>query len=145
MMPIQPILLSDCVAHVESAGNPLAMRFEPDFNPTNAAIITVQSFATNGYMNKITARMIASTSWGRYQIMGANLWTQGYTGTILGYLSSNIAQRESFERFIQHIGFTDRPFKLMSPDAVLKFARLYNGSEVYAESLNRAYGDLING
>ena len=134
------ILLSDCVSQVESSGNPSAMRYEPDYNPTLSSIQSVQKYATGGYMDLITARMVASTSWGEFQIMGANLWgVLNYQKTMMDYLSSPADQLVAFHKFIAQIGFTDGPFKLMSETALLRFARFYNGSEVYAESLKRAY------
>lgn len=137
------ILLSDCVAQVESANNPLAMRYEPDYLPTLTSIQLTQKFASNGYMDTITARMIASTSWGKFQIMGANLYSVlKYEDTIVSFLSDVGSQLAAFQSFIAHLGFTDGPFKHMSETALLKFARLYNGSEVYAQSLNDAYPQL---
>lgn len=134
------ILLSQCVAQVESAGNLLAMRYEPDATPTPASIQAVRSHAVGGYMDFTTARMVASTSWGMYQIMGFNLWsTLHYSKTLTEYLTSARDQRAAFEKFINKIGFTDGPFALMSITEVDKFAGLYNGSQVYAASLQNAY------
>lgn len=137
------ILLSDCVAQVESSGNPLAMRFEPDYTPTLSSVQLVQKYAANGYMDNITARMIASTSWGKFQIMGANLYAVlKYEDTIFSYLSDAGSQLVSFRDFISQIGFTDGPFSMMSENALLKFARLYNGSDVYASALRQAAENL---
>ncbi len=137
------ILLSDCVAQVESANNPLAMRYELDYIPTFNSILLTQKFATNGYMDTITARIIASTSWGKYQIMGANLYAGlKYEDTLFSYLSDAGVQLVTFQDFIKHLGFTDGPFAMMGEASLLKFARLYNGSEVYAESLKHAYGQM---
>ena len=137
------ILLSDCVAQVESANNQCAMRYEPDYLPTLTSIQLNQKFATNGYMDTNTARMIASTSWGKFQIMGANLYAVlKYEDTLVSFLSDVGSQLAAFQSFIGHIGFTDGPFSLMSENALLRFARLYNGSEVYAESLKHAYGQM---
>jgi hypothetical protein len=137
------ILLSDCVGQVESSGNPGAMRYEPDFIPTQNAIETVQSVATGGYMDQTTARMIASTSFGEFQIMGANLYAVlKYQKTISDYLTTPQDQLETFNAFIEYLGFSDGPFSLMSEPALLKFARLYNGSEVYAKSLRDAFTKL---
>ncbi len=137
------ILLSDCVAQVESANNPLAMRYEPDYTPTLNSVQLVQKYAANGYMDNITARMIASTSWGKFQIMGANLYAVlKYEDTLFSYLSDAGVQLVTFQDFIKHLGFTDGPFAMMGEASLLKFARLYNGSEVYAESLKHAYGQM---
>ena len=137
------ILLSDCVAQVESSGNPLAMRYEPDYLPTLNSIQLTQKYATNGYMDTNTARMIAATSWGKYQIMGANLYAVlKYEDTLVSFLSDVGSQLAAFQSFIGHLGFTDGPFAMMGEQSLLKFARLYNGSEVYAESLKHAYGQM---
>ena len=137
------ISLSDCVAQVESANNPCAMRYEPDYVPTLNSIQLTQKFATAGYMDTITARMIASTSWGKFQIMGANLYAVlKYEDTLVSFLSDVGSQLAAFQSFIGHLGFTDGPFAMMGEASLLKFARLYNGSEVYAESLKHAYGQM---
>jgi Protein of unknown function (DUF3380). len=139
------ILLSDCVGQVESSGNPGAMRYEPDYNPPLSSIQTVQKYATGGYMDLTTARMIASTSFGEFQIMGANLYAVlKYQKTIADYLTSPQDQLETFRAFIEQLGFSDDPFSLMSEPAILRFARLYNGSEVYAQSLQEAYQTMQN-
>lgn len=138
------IRLSDCVKQVESSGNYLAMRFEPTYTPTPSSQQAVQKYASGGYMDMTTARMICQTSWGAFQIMGANLYGNLDCQTTLATYLQNSAniQLSMFNRFIQQIGFSDGPYKLMSQKARLRFARLYNGSEVYAHSLDEAYDNL---
>ena len=138
----QIILLSDCVAYVESRNNPLAMRYEPtyQFNPAN--IDKAIAHATGGWIDTDTAAMILSTSWGAYQIMGDNLYTLGYQGTIAEFLTTEALQLDYFNRFIQSIGFSNAAFSSMDGQELDNFAMRYNGSPVYANSLQKAYQAL---
>ncbi len=132
------ILLSDVVAWVESGGNILAMRYEPLWIPQNAS--AVKASAVAGYMDEATADMICKCSWGKYQIMGDNLYGPlGFKSTLFDLLSSPSLQLELFRKFIGLHGFNDAPFLTMLPNDLIRFAMAYNGSAVYADSLRKAY------
>lgn len=142
------VLLSDVVAQVESSGSMLAMRYEPDWLTTASDMQAVQSRASGGgFMDLKTARMLASTSWGRYQIMGSNLWGKlcNYQGTLAEYLTDGASQLLTFKSFIGQIGFSDQPFNALSEDQLLSFARAYNGNgPAYSRALQDAYYRLPN-
>jgi len=135
-----PITLGDCVAYVESRNNPLAMRYEPNFSTSQNARDIISRLAVNGFMDENTADIIAATSWGQYQIMGENLWTIcGYKGTIAAYITDPGKQYETFQNFIEHIGYKDAPFNPTAKIYNARFAIAYNGSEQYAQALVNAY------
>ncbi len=140
------VKLSDCVAYVESSFNPLAMRFEPAWQPSQEAVDAITRHAVNGYMDGPTGRVIAATSWGKYQIMGQNLYTTcGYGGTINSYLNDeNGVQYETFKKFLASIGFEDGPFNPSNAPFNRRFAIAYNGSPVYSQSLVNAFYALAN-
>lgn len=133
------IMLSEVVAQVESSGNLLAMRYEPAWTPQNE--MNAQHYATGGWIDEPTAAMICKTSWGKYQIMGDNLYgALGYNGTLVDYLNSPIRQLKYFQAFLRTIGFSDVDFGTMTPSEKVAFGSAYNGNgPVYADSLDSAY------
>jgi hypothetical protein len=139
------ILLSQVVAQVESGGSIFAMRYEPNFGPHPASVAACQT-AAGEYISTETARMICKTSWGRYQIMGDNLYGQeiGLRVNIIQYASNEILQLHSFATFIGSLGFQDVDFGALSETDLQKFAVLYNGSLVYADSLKSAYQRMVS-
>lgn len=141
------ILLSDCVAEVESSNSPYAMRFEANYTVSNGAARQIQKYATACYMDQNTALNIGRTSWGRFQIMGANLYTMlKCQAPIVHFLEDDEMQLNFFNAFCENIGFENSDFQnyLDNPDELLSFARCYNGSEIYAESLKAAFEKLSN-
>lgn len=140
------ILLSDCVAYVESRNNPCAARYEPTWNATLEQIDMATFYATGGWISQNTAIMLASTSWGAYQIMGANLWTVcKYKGTLAQYLNTPSDQIETFKAFLGLIGWKDQPFAGMTSSELERFGAQYNGNgEAYADALTGAYRKLIH-
>jgi hypothetical protein len=139
------ILLSQVVAQVESGGSIFAMRYEPNFAPHPASVAACQT-AAGEYISTETARMICKTSWGRYQIMGDNLYGPviNLRVNIISYATNEIIQLHSFATFIGSIGFQDVDFSTLSDEDLEKFAVLYNGSAVYADSLKSAYQRMVS-
>ena len=135
-------MLSEVVAQVESSGNPLAMRYEPAWNPQNE--MNAQHYATGGWIDEPTAAMICKTSWGKYQIMGDNLYgALGYGGTIVEFLNNPLCQLRYFQAFLRMIGFSDTEFSLMTEAEKVAFGAAYNGNgPVYAQALDKAYVGL---
>jgi hypothetical protein len=139
------ILLSQVVAQVESSGDIFALRYEPTYEPSSASIVACRS-AASSYMSVESARMICKTSWGRYQIMGDNLYGSAIQlrDNIIQYASNEILQLHSFATFIGSLGFQDVDFATLSELDLQKFALAYNGSLIYADSLNSAYEQLVS-
>lgn len=139
------ILLSDVVAQVESRNNPLAMRYEPAYQPSVRGLRLTSDLAVNGFIDRITAGVICKTSWGAYQIMGNNLYDlMDYRHTLFSFLSSPQKQLDIFIAFVQHakFGFDNPTFTQLTNAELDAFAQYYNGSLVYAESLKKAYSEL---
>ena len=136
------IMLSEVVAQLESSNNLLSMRYEPAWTPQHDQ--SAASYATGGWIDEVTAAMICKTSWGKYQIMGDNLYGElGYDGTIVDFLNSPLRQLRYFQAFLRTIGFSDTEFSLMTEAEKVAFGAAYNGNgPVYAQALYKAYAEL---
>ncbi len=128
---------------IESENNPHAIRFEPDTYRRYTQIYTsdkrlIAPAAAAKLANKcsiMTALNIASTSYGRYQIMGFNLYGPElkFNGDVVQFMQDVNAQDDVFDKFLssRKINFTIEQLAA-SEEARVKFAHLYNGSELYA-------------
>lgn len=132
------LTLRQCVAQVESSGKTTAVRYEPRWTPKNQSAF----IAKNGWMDTLTVNMLLQSSWGKYQVMCDNLYgVMNYQGTLNNFYASETAQDAIFGKFCESIGFgqyADSPLNEV-PNLDL-FALRYNGSEVYATSLNKVAG-----
>jgi N-acetylmuramidase len=130
--------LADAVAMVESSGNPHAIRFEPSLyaaqiaSPTpteyQPAIDRIQAIHQCSHE---TAVMMAMTSWGRYQLMGFNLYSPdgfAYGRDVAVFLESDRDQLDAFGWFIgaNHIDWAAEQM-LVDPTLIVRFAIAYNG------------------
>lgn len=75
---LDPLLL-EAIVEVESAWNPYAVRFEPDFSYT----LTPRPFAVRNGISEKTEKYLQKFSWGLGQIMGGTARTLGYTGPLV--------------------------------------------------------------
>ncbi len=136
--------LADVIKQIESSNNKLAVRFEPlfyqrlkeqEFNDKS-----IQKIKQLHKCNTDTAYMIASTSWGYFQIMGYNLYFYSLTDkTVFEFLFDETEQEQAFEKFtqIKNINFTVEEL-LEDEKKVRKFAKLYNGDEIgYSKKIQR--------
>jgi len=137
------IKLSDVVAQVESGGSILAMRYEPAYSPPEASVEACIAAAST-YIDYITALTICKTSWGKFQIMGGNLYSAplSLSENILRYATDEALQLATFNKFIETIGFENVEFSTLTANQLNRFALAYNGSIVYAQSLQKAYAEL---
>lgn len=140
------ILLSDVVAATESSDSPLAMRFEPGYQPSALGESNAKKYATASYCNQNTAIAICQFSYGRYQIMGDNLYNElDYQQTLVSFLTSGVAQLVMFKKFIDKGGFQDVAFDTMTDAELVAFGDYYNGAgNVYAHSLRVHYADMAS-
>lgn len=118
--------LSQLAAQVESGHNPGALRFEPAFRPSAEAIVNCKK--ANACSNA-TALVLCAMSFGKYQIMGENLWGMlGYSFDVAYFLNSEDLQDSAYWNFCQRkgIGFSLNEF-LTDSAKRLQYARLYNG------------------
>lgn len=156
---MKPILLSDVVAEVESGGLLHAVRFEPELydrllrrvdEPAVAAVFRTcrRCHGWPGWVSTQTVAVILSCSWGRYQILGWNLYAHMlYKGPVWAYLLDQDAQYRSFEGFIGTFGMTDVEFGRLDDEALMRFARYYNGPgnvRGYAARLRAAFKRLAS-
>ena len=135
--------LSQLVALVESGDNPHALRYEPGFDKyvLPATIKKIIAAHKPAYMNTTTARELLKFSYGRYQIMGENIYSLGYQGTIAAFLNDDMAQLTMFSAFIRSRNINYSLAHLKANEMRLKeFARKYNGSVAYAETLRKHWG-----
>lgn len=137
------LIISKLVAHVESGDVKHAMRFEPGWKHDNNIISLVRQAHAPAYMNTTTAKNIMATSYGLYQIMGENIYRLGYKKPINEFMNSENDQLAIFEKFLEwrRINFTVE--ELFSDSEKLRlFARRYNGSYAYADTLKHGYNYL---
>ena len=142
--------LKDIIKLIESSNNPKAVRFEPLFyenlktKTNDHAILKIKEIHKCSYY---TALMIASTSWGLFQIMGYNLYFYSLTEkTVFDFLFDEEEQEKAFEKFIQikKINFTVEEL-LEDENKIKKFARLYNGDEIgYSRKIMRLLENETN-
>ena len=131
---VDPVL-ARIISHVESSGLKYALRFEPGIFAGLATLGAAESAELDhiAHLNLCsyeTARVIYSTSFGFYQIMGFNIYALGWDGPILSWWQDINAQNAAFAAFLDKndINFT---WAEMSTDSTKlgKFARVYNGNE----------------
>ena len=134
--------LARVIAQVESSGQICAVRFEPSVYadcPQSSGIVS--KIARLNFCDIQTARVIYSTSYGLYQIMGFNLYGGlGYENPILQFWENAGEQEKMFTQFLNdnEIDFTWKALK-DSPDLLRHFAATYNGDAgAYSASMLRA-------
>jgi N-acetylmuramidase len=139
LTPTADAKLALIIAQVESNTNKYALRFEPEvyehirMNPSAEQIKLVRSIAQANMCTTPTAEIIYSTSWGLFQLMGFNIYAQGWTQSIGLYLEDIEEQNLSFDRFVEakKISFTWDELK-NSPQSLEHFATEYNGPAAVA-------------
>ena len=124
--------LSLIIMKVESNGNSQAIRFEPqtylNFAPNANELSLIDAIGRCNACDFNTARVIFSTSFGRYQLMGFNIYSLGYSETIFDFVNDVAAQNSIFAKFLRQNGIDETWDTLKSdPEKLLKFASVYNG------------------
>lgn len=143
------VRLIDLIARAESADNPFAIRFEPHvykrvenlFGPSLNKISDIHS------CSRATARMIYASSFGRFQIMGFNLYS-GYLeieiGNAFTFLNDTVKQNAAFDAYVTKAGINYEVADLISdPKKMLRFSRLYNGPRNDGIGGNYDYADRL--
>lgn len=138
--------LAAIISRVESANNPMAQRFErkifnriTDQGSTN----TLSAIQKANVVSSDTGRVIYSTSWGLYQIMGFNLYGMGYAGKIHDYLLDADTQMLYYAKFVtlNNINFTWNQM-LADNGKMVSFAIHYNGNSAYETRMRQAAKEL---
>jgi N-acetylmuramidase len=143
----QTINTADVIAWVESKGDQHAFRFEPGVyaglattNGTESAILNVIASIHN--CSASTARVLYSSSFGLYQIMGFNLYggKNPIKTTVFEYMNDAVAQVQQFSNFIEQKGLIVTPETLAESAQVrLHFGAVYNGNgQAYSNAIAQA-------
>lgn len=137
------LTLAQVISRVESNDNPRAMRFEAGLferwqeAPTPAEATLLVRIKAIHRCSLDTARMVACTSWGRYQLLGENIYDEGgYAGHIVDYLASDTEQLASFTRFVAERRI-NADLVLTDDGLMQKFAGAYNGPSNVAAYVTR--------
>lgn len=138
--------LWDIITKIESNCNSHAIRFEPRvfanvMSPTWGGYEVIRNIKkANPWASDATVKMIYSTSWGAAQIMGFNIYAQGFLGDIAYFLGSDSAQRAAFHDFVTKKNIDMSPAQLAHfPGERIRFAATYNGnSSEYAPLIAKA-------
>lgn len=144
--------IADVIAIVESANNQNAIRFEPltynnnqnTYNNTIANIIKIHNCSEG------TARMIYCSSWGKYQIMGFNLYNVASCNcaqSVINYCNNNGIQDMTFFNFLKSVHLDPN---IYTPQALAQssqlrqaFGKVYNGNgPAYEVVIKAALGKL---
>jgi len=136
------LTLEELIADIESAGNKYAMRFEPHvFDRTQSSTrygVMVNIARARNKCSRDTARVIISTSWGKFQIMGFNLYDPAsldYPSSVGQYMATDTDQAETFKTFCLNKGIYFSISDLLDEALALRFARTYNGADEYAKKI----------
>lgn len=132
--------ISQLVALVESTGVATALRFEPAYGSRwvtpeiEKRCIVAHSPA---YMNRTTANVLCSISWGRYQCMGGLLYEMGYKGNLPNFSTDTTLQNAWFEKTLEYKGIKFTLEEIVTDEIKRRrFAKRYNGDEFgYAAKL----------
>lgn len=135
--------LAKLIARVESNNDFRAMRFEPatfqmiSNRPVTSALTKI---IENNHVSLATARVIYSTSWGAFQIMGFNLYSLGFEGHIIDFANLPSLQLVAFNWFLDANHINWKLSDIMADDNKLRmFAVAYNGSDAYAARMKQFY------
>lgn len=143
--------VGDIIGAIESDNNPSAIRFEylTFENSVNVGEI-IDAIRECNLCDLATARMIYSTSWGEFQIMGKELYDPrvcAYRNSIARYLVQSSDQDVTFNSYLFRMPLgiklkSESPASLFSdPNLRAHFARLYNGPgnfQEYADKIKAA-------
>lgn len=127
--------LAKAIASVESDGRWDAIRFEPHvYERALRAPIGRKAISRlmhgHGLLSRDTYRVLWSSSWGRFQIMGFNLWGDicSYDGHFADFLKNHDAQEAALLNFLRANKINYSLAELIADREKLNdFARKYNG------------------
>jgi len=125
--------LERVIRYVESSNDPHALRFEPGTYENLGALSSAQIALLDkiAHFNKCdfaTAKVIYSSSFGYYQMMGFNIYSLGFGDNIFSFCDSDAYQEDIFTDFLDSRAI-NLPWSELKADQtkLLNFARVYNG------------------
>lgn len=135
-MPSVDVSTGAIISRIESRGQYYAMRFERRvFNAiTNAGGNAItEKIRTLHSCSQDTAKVIYSSSFGAYQIMGFNLYGMlEYQGKFIDFMLNKQVQNDLFQSFLISKGIAFSPSELLDEANRMRFALRYNGAKTYA-------------
>jgi hypothetical protein len=141
------MILLDCIALVESSNNSGALRFEQELFESDPSWVQGQVSKIMGAnkCSEATALMIASTSWGKFQMLGANLYSFAQGDVPLQSIFSNDAlQQELFGLFIKPRGYDpNEAIDDWEGERFGAFAKFYNGPGAIGNYVAAMKGTLV--
>jgi len=143
--------LADIIAEVESSNNSRAFRFEPSVYENLATLNSekidlLDEIVRVNRCDFATAKVVYSTSYGLYQIMGFNIYSDPqWSADIFEFILGG-QQTLVFARFLTR-NEINIPWVTLKADhsALLHFAGVYNGPgdpEAYAAAMTKAASEL---
>ncbi len=125
--------LARIIRHVESSDNPYALRFEPATYEnlgvlSNAEIALLDKIAKYNACDFVTAKVIYSTSFGYYQLMGFNIYGLGCGDNIFEFCANDFLQVDIFNDFLDSRAI-NVPWSTLKTNIteLHRFAEAYNG------------------
>jgi len=139
------LTLSRLVAEVESNNSPYAVRYESGWRyTTKKSIDSFHRAHRPVRMSEETVRILLASSWGKYQMMGSNLYDMGYGAELVQFASTEFEQDIWFKNFLQTRGIDFTLEEILKDKAKRQlFARRYNGdATTYSARLLNVYETL---
>jgi N-acetylmuramidase len=139
------LTISRLVAQVESENQFSAVRFEPAWRyVTRESIKRFHEAHRPVRMTDSTVRTLLSCSWGKYQMMGSNLYDMGFSSPLVTFAASEYLQDVWFEIFLEQRKIKYTLEEIISDRAKREnFAKKYNGdAATYSIRLMNVYNFL---
>jgi muramidase (phage lysozyme) len=136
------VQISDVISGIESGGNIYAARYEPQWRYLTDAMISETCKIHK--CSIVTARMLLSTSWGKYQIMGAVLFELGYRQRIIPDFFHPQMQEVYFSKYLASRKISNDISQLLTEEGRRFFATKYNGNGAVQQYADKIKSALIN-
>lgn len=144
------VKLIDVVRYTESGNNYHALRFEPELYQNKPEWVTNQiqnireSFGS--FVSEETCLMVACSSFGAYQMLGANISAYGGIKSgfsIFDFIQNDIAQDNASKKMIRGLGFDPNiDFSLINAFDLDSFSSKWNGPgniSGYSNALKKSF------
>lgn len=130
--------LSQLTSLAESGHRLDAVRLEKNYRPTQSAFALIK--AAHKGLSFETYEMILQSSWGKFQIMGDNLYLLGLKVSVIQYCTDDAMQEIYYIKYCasRNIAYTLHEV-LADREKLNNYSRRYNGSVKYADRLLSLY------
>lgn len=140
--------LEKVIASIESTNRPFAIRYEDGMfkSPPGWVLGTVAAIARVNECNGATAQMIACTSYGLFQCLGATLYGDLKFPNPISFFHYDAEQQVTqFRALVKRWGFDWQAFDFTDDELLTTFAARYNGPGAipsYVAKMKAAYAAL---